>query len=382
MKQSSSTNGHPVLSRRALRVAQTGDYPLYLFSLTAEEILRIADISRIARDQGGELIGYQRPEVRRHIQEITDYLDGEQVIFPNPIIIALSSDVRFTQSRGPNVSDGSAAAGTLDIPLRGNDDPKPGWIVDGQQRALALAQAKRKDFAVPVNAFVADSVDVQRDQFLRINNTKPLPRGLVTELLPAVKTPLPPRLALRKTPSALCDLLNRDPDSPFHGLIRRASASKEEQRTAVVADTSVINMIQESLTSPSGCLFPYRNMSSGETDFDGLWSALILYWQAVCETFPDAWGKPAQRSRLMHGAGIRAMGRLMDRLLAAVNPRDPDAADQLRHDLSRIAPHCRWTTGTWEGLGLKWNEIQNVPRHINVLSNFLLRTHLQTQEAG
>ena len=42
-----------------------------------------------------------------------------------------------------------------------------------------------------MNAFVADEVDLQRDQFLRVNNAKPLPRGLITELLPEVSTILP-----------------------------------------------------------------------------------------------------------------------------------------------------------------------------------------------
>jgi hypothetical protein len=60
---STRANGHAMLARRALRVTQTADFPLYLFSLTAAEILRLADISRVARDQTGELIGYQRPEV-------------------------------------------------------------------------------------------------------------------------------------------------------------------------------------------------------------------------------------------------------------------------------------------------------------------------------
>src|SRR6266545_6599223 len=176
-------NGHVVLARRALRVTQTADFPLYLFSLTAAEILQLADISRVARDQSGELIGYQRPEVRRHIQEIVDYLNSDQVIFPIPIILAMSSAVRFTQSRG-KVCDGFATTGMLEIPLPAVEEHKHGRIVDGQQRALALARASRRDLPVPVNAFIADSVDVQRDQFLRINNTRPLPRGLVTELLP------------------------------------------------------------------------------------------------------------------------------------------------------------------------------------------------------
>jgi DGQHR domain-containing protein len=352
-----------------------------MFTLTAGEILQVADISRVSRDDLGELIGYQRPEVRQHIQEITDYLDSDQPLLPNPIIIALPSTVRFTCSRGPNVSDGIAASGTLEIPLACGDGRRPGWIVDGQQRAFALAAAKRQDFPVPVNAFIADSVDVQRDQFLRVNNTKPLPRGLVTELLPKISTPLPPRLSLRQIPSALCDLLNSSEDSPFRGLIRRPSASKDKRKNAVVTDTSIIQALQESLTSPSGCLFPYRNLSSGETDFTGMWAALVLYWTAVKDTFPQAWGKPPTQSRLMHGAGIRAMGRLMDRIMASIDARQPGAKEQVETDLALLAPHCHWTEGRWEELGMRWNEIQNVPRHIHELSSFLMRTYLQ-ERAG
>ncbi|MDB4873533.1 MAG: tgtA5 cluster protein 1 [Gemmatimonadales bacterium] len=358
---------------------QPGGSPLYVFSLTAREVLRVADISRVSRDDAGELIGYQRPEVRQHIQEIVEYLDGEDVLFPNPIIIALPSTMKFTSSRGPNVSDGIAVSGTLEIPLPNGESTRPGWIVDGQQRALALARTTRQDLPVLVNAFIADSVDVQRDQFLRINNTKPLPRGLVAELLPKISSPLPPRLALRQTPSALCDLLNRNPDSPFRGLIRRPSANAEERKTAVVTDTGIIQMLQESLTTPSGCLYPYRNLSSGETDFVGIWTALLMYWNAVKETFPEAWGKQPAKSRLMHGAGIRAMGRLMDRIMAAMDPRQPEADEQIRSDLKLIAPYCHWTSGTWEGMGMRWNEIQNVPRHTHELSSYLIRSYLQTR---
>ena len=376
-----ATKTLPVLVRRALRIQQSTNCPLYVFSLTAGEILQIADISRVSRDQGGDLIGYQRPEVRQHIQEIVDYLNGDQVIFPNPIILALPSAVKFTSGRGPAVGLGATAQGKLEIPIPANGRPKIGWIVDGQQRALALARAERQDLAVPVNAFITDSIDVQRDQFLRINNTKPLPRGLVTELLPSISTPLPPRLALKKMPSALCDLLNSDPKSPFRGLIKRSSTSAEQRRQTVVTDTSIVKMLAESLTSPSGCLFPFRNMTSGETDFVGIWQLLLAYWSAVKLTFPDAWGISPVQSRLMHGAGIRAMGRLMDRVMATFNPRQKRATETVLEDLALVAPHCHWTSGTWEGLEARWNEIQNVPRHINELSNYLVRLYVQAKAA-
>lgn len=366
-----------VLSRRALRIAQGGEAPVYLFSLTAREILQVAEISRVARGDHSELIGYQRPEVRQHVKEITDYLDGDSVLFPNPIIIALPSTVKWTSSRGPNVSDGVSTSGMIEIPLGGT---KPGWIVDGQQRALALSRARRQDFPVPVNAFITDSVDVQRDQFLRINNTKPLPRGLVTELLPNVSSPLPPRLSLRQLPSKLCDLLNTKEDSPFQGLIKRASTSGGDRKAAVVTDTSLVAAFQESLQL--GCLFQYRNLSSGETDSTRIWLTLVTYWTAVRDTFPEAWGKPPAKSRLMHSAGIRAMGRLMDRVMSMIDPSRAEAAELVRKDLAQLAPYCHWTNGKWEDLRMNWDEVQNVPRHINELSNYLIRTYHNVRITG
>ena len=113
---------------------------------------------------------------------------------------------------------------------------------------------------------------MQRDQFLRINNTRPLPRGLVTELLPEISTPLPPRLSLRQTPAALCDLLNRDRELPVPGPDPAPIRQQGRTPEAVITDTIIVQMLQESLTTPSGCLFPYRNLSSGETDFTGLWT--------------------------------------------------------------------------------------------------------------
>lgn len=368
--------------RRALRLTQDGKHPLYLFSLTGDEILSVADISRITRDDGGKLLGYQRPEVKRHIHAIVEYLNSDSVLFPNSIILALSSRVKFRESRGPKVDDGVVVAGVLEIPVPHNGDHRPGWIVDGQQRVIALSRSKRKDLPVPISAFVGDDIELQRDQFLRVNNTKPLPRGLITELLPAVSSPLPQNLSARKVPAAICDLLNRDKNSPFYRLIRRTSTPVKERKRAVVADSSVVSLIQESLSSTSGCLFPYRNMATGETDYDGMWAVLLTYWTAVKKTFPEAWGKPPKQSRLMHGAGLKAMGRLMDRIMATINPRQPGAVHKVMDDLERIAPLCHWTSGRWHELDdLNWNELQNVPRHIRILSNLLARTFMQSKGA-
>ena len=336
----------------------------------------------MSRDDAGKLIGYQRPEVKRHVHDIVAYLNGERVLFPNPIILTLSSRVDFTRSRGPELDDGLGAAGTLEIPLPKAGGPKPAWIVDGQQRALALAKCRRRNFPVPVKGFVADEVELQRDQLLRVNNTRPLPSGLITELLPEVGTNLPTRVAARKVPSAVCDWLARSPDSPFRGLVRRSSDGGR-RASAVVTDTSLIKAIEESLGNASGCLFPYRNIATGETDGDGITAVLVAHRAVVRRVFPGAWGKPPARSRLMHGAGIRAMGRLMDRVMAGVNGRSPRAADAAERELRLAAPVCRWTAGAWEGLNdLPWDEVQNTPRHIRLLSNHLVRAYLRAKGAA
>ncbi len=366
-----------VLQRRALCIPQPSGVPLYVFTLTASELFDVADISRISRDGRGELIGYQRREVKRHVDQIVEYLDGDGVLFPNSIIIALPSSVRFRQSRGPSTNDGVAVAGTLDIPVPAPGQPRPGWLVDGQQRALALSRTKRQDLAVIVTAFAADDVEVQRDQFLRVNNVQPLPRGLVTELLPEVYTSLSPKLAAKRIPSALVDLLNRQPSSPFHGLIRRSSTPTGERAGVVVADTVLIGAIEESLNSPAGVLYPYRNIATGETDIDGVYAVLLAYWRGVKSTFVDAWGLPPTQSRLMHGAGLRSMARLMDRVMANVDARRVDAEAAVVHELAKVAPFCRWTQGEWEELGVQWDALQNLQKDVRMLSNHLVRVYVQ-----
>jgi len=369
------------ITRRAIRIDQNSEIPLYQFALTGREILEIAEISRLSRDDTGKLIGYQRSAVKRHVNDIVEYLNGgEQALFPNSIILAFYTTVKFISSRGPKVQDDFTTAGTIKIPLSGSSSQKPGWIVDGQQRVLALSLSERADLPVPVNAFVSDSVELHRDQFIRVNSAKPLPRGLLTELLPTISTPLPHTLEAKKLPSALCDLLNSEEASPFFGLIRRTSTKDEARRQAVVTDTSVVKMIQESIQAPSGCLFPYRNIATGETEIDGIWRVLTTYWMAVKIVFPDAWGKPSNESRLMHGTGIRAIGRLMDRIMPSIDLRSSNAQEMAVSEIRRIELACRWTSGTWEELGpLPWNDVQNVPRHIRLLSNYLIRLYVRSR---
>ncbi len=87
-------------------------------------------------------------------------------------------------------------------------------------------------------------------------------------------------------------------------------------------------------------------------------NTITIFWMCVRDTFPDAWGSPPEQSRLMHGAGIRAMGRLMDAIMSPLSLEDESTPKQVMDELALIAPQCRWTEGTWDGLGISWDAVQ------------------------
>ena len=94
------------------------------------------------------------------------------------------------------------------IPL--DEEERPGWIVDGQQRAAAIRDARVDAFPIFVNAFITEEVAEQRAQFILVNSTKPLPKGLIHELLPATEAPLPLALHKKRLPALLLERLNYD----------------------------------------------------------------------------------------------------------------------------------------------------------------------------
>ena len=378
---SMTRRGRPPKSRATSNVvvralhARQGDKDLYSFFMPGRDITRLADIIRVSRDESDALKGFQRKEIRNHVRSIVQYLNQMNVLFPNAITLAFSPEVHFTQSRGPTPPGlaAKAQAGLLSIPVR-EEGERVGWIVDGQQRSLALAESKNSALAVPVVAFISSNLQLNREQFILMNKARPLPGRLINELLPETGDILLPKdLASRRIPSELCNYLAREKQSPFHGLIRRVSDSSKSS-TAVVIDTAIVKMIRNSINSPLGALAPYKSAGDQKADLQAMFQILCNYWSAVKAVFPDAWGLPPTKSRLMHSAGIEAMGILMDKVLARHTGKR-DVKEAVKADLTKLAPHCAWTAGEWEVLNLQWNEIQNNPKHIRALSDVLVRLY-------
>lgn len=354
----------------ALRIRQ-GDQSIYAFGVDGKRIHEFTTISRVHRDET-QLQGYQRPEVLSHIRAIRRYLESDGAMLPNAVVLAFDDRVTFETTQSTSILD-YVTTGELVIPVDESlpDDLKPAWLVDGQQRSAAIRDADLDEFAVAAVGFIAHGEAEQRSQFILVNNTKPLPKGLIHELLPDTKGHLPTAYARKQLPAQILARLNfGDPATgePFAGRI-----STPTMANGYIKDNSVLKMIENSLYD--GALYQYRDPEDGSGDIEQIVLHLNYFWTVVQVTFGDAWDLPPTKSRLTHGAGIQALGYVMDSLTDGTHATDLPRL-RIEKRIAALKEHCAWTTGTWHLGGdepRRWNGIQNTPNDVKVLTSHLLR---------
>ena len=339
------------LKFNALVPEQARNAKVAFFVSTATEISRIAKIDRLARTEDGTPSGFQRPQIAGHIREIGDYLLREDAILANPIVLGFVDRASIKKtSTGHELSiDISAGA--------------PGWIVDGQQRFSALSEINRADFQVPVSAFICETEEELRRQFILINNTKPLPKGLIYELLPSVGG-LPHRYQSRAEAATLVELLNYRRGSSLRGLIYG-----QTNPYGVIRDTIVQRVLMNSLSD--GALRLYGN-DSKLLRTKGV-ELISEFFHSVKHVFHDAWNDHTPKtSRLVHGVGVISMGFVMEYLHAATGATK---REQFIEPLTALRPMTAWTEGEWE-FGperRRWNSLQNVSSDWKMLAFYLVR---------
>jgi hypothetical protein len=197
---------------------------------------------------------------------------------------------------------------------------------------------------------------------------KPLPKGLIYELLPTTRAKLPSLLQQRRFPAFLLERLNHDEGSPLRGLIHTPTVVD-----GLIKDNSILKMFENSLSD--GVLYRFRDARERGGDTEAMLRVLHAFWGAVEVVFPDAWRQPPRGSRLMHGAGIVSFGFVLDAIADRHRETGLPSFEQFRQDLEPLREACRWTDGYWDfgpGDQRKWNEIQNTHREIQVLANYLL----------
>lgn len=346
---------------------------VYTFKAMGKDILNFASIDRIKRDDTGRLLGYQRIEVSKHIKEIVNYLTDENSILANSIVVCFDSNVKYER-----INDDF---GYICIP----QDNIYGQIVDGQQRATALNTLQNKNFEVVVNAFITDNTDEQREQFILINNTKPLAKSLIYELLPEVNSELPSTYKDKLIPNKLISILNTQTHSPFFHTIKTHTFPD-----GYIKDNTIIKLLNASLMN--GTLFNFTsNVVTGKAtnDIDSMVSLLNAFWGAVEKTFPKDWKLPPTKTRLTHGVGILALSNIMENIIykkiLRKNPNYLEEGSYIISDFEKylepIKDKIDWQKGKYDfaddGYIRNIMDIQNTSKDIDLFRIFLLQQLLK-----
>lgn len=358
----------------ALRIYQRSDVPLYVFGVDGRMIHQFAAVDFADRSADGVLSGYQRERVSAHINQITHYLTGDDAMLPNAVVLALDNQVVFETLPGATASTWGTP-GTLSIPIPGGHGRKPALIVDGQQRITALSKLPpTRKFPVVVVGFVAGNEDLQRQQFILVNKTRPLPRDLINELLPHVKgNGLPESWHGRQLAAEVLERLRFDSDSPFRGRIKGIGSSGDG-----------VSMSQSALLSVIGKSSKHGILKSISTGYEGKDAvkmaahAVETYFRGVARVWPAAWEGSPWTSRLVHGVGLAAIGNLMDLAMEDVNLESNRAVSTVENRLGKIRRRCAWTDGRWpKPLDCPWDALQNTSQDKRRLSLFLEREYLR-----
>lgn len=338
---------------RAVRARQAAGHDVFVFAASPQDVLNFSEIERVGRNDEGHLKGFQRHQIASHIKEIRDYLAREDALLPNAVIIAFIDGVK--------IKDGDQ--GIVEVEIETTDD-KPGFVVDGQQRLTALSGIDKPGFEVFVSALVCKDYNELRQQFVLINNTRPLPKSLIYELLPNVEG-LPERFIARKFAARVVDRLNFTRGSALCGEIKQHT-----NPAGMISDTAMQKFIMNSASDGA-----IRDLFQFEDREDRAFQLVNEFFSAVRDVFGPEWtGMTPRLSRLRHGAGIVAMGFVMDLLYSNQGAVEhPEFSEGLR----LLKPHTAWTSGQWE-LELfdsrPWNGIQNTPSDIDLLTRYLVST--------
>jgi len=342
----------------ALRAKQGDQHAVFCFAATADEVLAIARIDRAGRDTQGDLFGFQRPQIAHHIHQIRDYLQRPDAVLPNSVVIALTNGITIIERQDEMVelvfdlSKGPVAA-----------------VVDGQQRLSALAPLSGRPFQLFVSCLVCENTKELQRQFILINSTKPLPKELIYELLPAVEG-LSPTLNARRFASSLTQRLNFDKNSPLVGQIHLHTNPNGR-----LSSNALQRVIMNSRSD--GALREMFSTRGEPACFD----LVADFYGAVIDVFGKAWiGMSPKTSRLVHGVGLVALGYVMDYAWIAESARTRSAFAKV---LRRLEGSTAWASGAWAFPDdpRPWNRLQNTTADIRILTDFLLLTLKKSRTA-
>jgi DGQHR domain-containing protein len=281
---------------------------------------------------------YQRPVIRRKIEELVTYFTdcreaGKLPAIAGAVIITSDKRLHFRPVGG------HGTLGQLEIP----EEPGVLRVLDGQHRLLALhALAEGGDLAgIDVPAVVFDGLDAQQivELFVTINAKH-------TRLNPSHLVSLAGRKLYPDENQALAhDIirgLNEDETSPLQGEIKMLGTGRGKVAQAPLAE-EIVDLI-ETVEKMGGRGRAKELRDHGKRFF-------LNYVKAIAQTFPHAWA--GRKYSIKTGTALRAFVRVAPDVMARARDLRGDAyevravREALRPWGERLGDRRFETEGEW-----------------------------------
>ncbi|MCP9274071.1 DGQHR domain-containing protein [Mycolicibacterium arenosum] len=373
----------------------------YQFSIEGRLIRHFARIDRLDALAGS---GNQRAEIKAHVLRIRDsVLSGSHI--PNSVLLVLASSATQFVDPGDEIPPDLPASFVvvraledfqevalgqgdlvqrarvveLRIPWRGAsfDEEKSILLVDGQQRTAAVSLISPDEIPfidIGVSALVSTEEEAKR-VFQVANETVKISTDFSKALL-ASMSDAPGYLKDEQVTAEIVRRLSlEDKESPLYQLVKYPNTKVDSPIIAYNSMFGVAKIFRSSLPEDIA------------NDPAQLTPVIARAFVTVRDVWPTAWGKKPKDSRLMHGAGLRAItqvviDKLQNYLSDGYELSGDEVWSKLEISLRRLAEKVIWaqeefTQGTSTQKTIYIDEIskrQNTSQDISALTAFLTRT--------
>lgn len=299
---------------------------LFVGSVPFRDLIKFTyfDVRRVVSSERDveKYLGIQRPISNARLKDLEAYVNYADATFPTSVIVALndSSYVSFDE-KGKTL--------TIRNFKVGEDKPSIairqfGRVIDGQHRIAGLEAFSGNSFDVSVTFFVESDIADQAHIFSTVNleQTK-VNKNLVYDLYELARTRSP-----QKTAHVIAVNLDRDPESPLYGRIKRLGFATDGASFEPVSQATFVEGLMAHITTEPkadrDALLRERKLEKAQGDevyrlvlrnlfIEGkdteIMSLMFSYFSAVKQKWPKAWDERGRGYMLNRTNGVRALLR-------------------------------------------------------------------------
>lgn len=240
--------------------------PMLVFIASARLVYEHFDVSRRIENK---ILGYQRSFSKSRIKEIQRYINQEQGIIPNSILV--------------NLDQGKYSYSEETHQLSLYETESLGLIIDGQHRVKGCYEAN-PDFPLMVVATLGLSVKEQARIFITINRTqKGVPASLYLDLMNLLEGDIEDfdqeGISAERRATEIAIRLNEDEQSPLYQLIRRTGDAGFG-----ISLSEFVNQMKDYVEPKNGKLANYG--------FEQQYKIFEIYFRAIKAVFLEQWEDP------------------------------------------------------------------------------------------